>query len=95
MALDRTTVRNVVSLARLRVDEAALDGLADELSNIIGWVEALSEVDTEGVEPMTSVVPMTHRLREDVVTDGGIPDDVLTNAPERRDGFFAVPKVVE
>ncbi len=95
MAVDRATVRRIAALARIKVPDGELDTLAGELSNILGWVEQLGEVDTEGVEPMTSVVPMTLRRREDVVTDGGIRDDILANAPERRDGFFAVPKVVE
>ncbi len=95
MALDRTTVVNVASLARLRVDEAALDGLADELSNIIGWVEALSEVDTEGVEPMTSAAETSLHMRKDQVTDGDLEDKLLLNTPEAAHGFFTVPKVVE
>ena len=95
MAIDKATVLRIAKLARIEVADEATDGLAAELNAILAWVEQLSEIDTEGVEPMTSVVPMTHRLRKDVVTDGGIPDDVLANAPERRDGFFAVPKVVE
>ncbi len=95
MAVDRATVRRIAALARIKVPDGELDKLADELSNILGWVEQLGEVDTAGVEPMTSVVPMKLRRREDVVTDGGIRDDILANAPERRDGFFAVPKVVE
>ncbi len=95
MAVDKATVRRIAQLARIKVPEGDLDKLAGELSNILGWVEQLGEVDTEGVELMTSVVPMTPRQRADEVTDGGIPDDILGNAPERRDGFFAVPKVVE
>ncbi len=95
MAVDKATVRRIAALARIDVPDGDLDKLASELSNILGWVEQLGEVDTEGVEPMTSVVPMTLRLRDDVVTDGAIPDDVLANAPERRADFFAVPKVVE
>ncbi len=95
MAIDRATVRRIATLARIKVPDGDLDKLAGELSNILGWVEQLGEVDTEGVEPMASVVPMTLRRREDVVTDGAIADDVLANAPERRDGFFAVPKVLE
>ncbi len=95
MAVDRATVRRIAMLARIDVPDGDLEKLAGELSNILGWVEQLGEVDTEGVEPMTSVVPMTLRRRDDVVTDGGIADDVLANAPERRDDFFAVPKVVE
>lgn len=95
MAVDRDTVRRIAALARIRVPEADLDRLAAELGNILGWVEQLREVDTAGVEPMASVAHMTLRRREDRVTDGGIRDKVLANAPERHDGFFAVPKVVE
>ncbi len=95
MAVDRATVRQIAALARIKVPDGDLDKLAAELSNILGWVEQLGEVDTEGIEPMTSVVPMTLRRRDDVVTDGAIADDVLANAPERRDRFFAVPKVLE
>ncbi len=95
MAIDRATVRRIAALARIKVPDGDLDKLAGELSNILGWVEQLGEVDTEGVEPMSSVMPMTLRRRDDVVTDGAIADDVLANAPERRDRFFAVPKVLE
>ncbi len=95
MAVDRATVRRIAALARIKVPDGDLDKLAGELSNILGWVEQLGEVDTEGVKPMTSVVPMTPRRRADAVTDGGIRDDVLANAPEHREGFFSVPKVVE
>ena len=95
MAVDKATVRRIATLARIEVPEDDLEKLAGELSNILGWVEQLGEVDTEGVEPMTSVVPMKLRRRADEVTDGNIRDDVLANAPERRDDFFTVPKVVE
>ena len=95
MAVDKATVRRIAALARIKVPDGELDKLADELSNILGWVEQLGEVDTEGVAPMTSVVPMTLRRRDDVVTDGSIRDDILANAPARRDDFFAVPKVVK
>ena len=95
MAVDKATVRRIAALARIQVPEEDLDKLAGELSNILGWVEQLGEVDTAGVEPMTSVVPMKLRRRADEVTDGDIRDDVLANAPERREGFFTVPKVVE
>lgn len=95
MALDTDTVRRIARLARLHIPDADLEPLAGELSNIIGWVEQLSEVDTEGVVPMTSVVETTPHQREDVVNDGGYPDRVLANAPDRADGFFAVPKVIE
>ncbi|MEL0013443.1 MAG: Asp-tRNA(Asn)/Glu-tRNA(Gln) amidotransferase subunit GatC [Alphaproteobacteria bacterium] len=95
MALDTDTVKRIARLARIHVDEADLAPLADELNNIIGWVEQLEEVDTDGVEPMTSVVEMVQRLRADEVTDGGVRDKVLANAPESDDGFFVVPKVIE
>ena len=95
MPLDIETVRNIAFLARIRVPEDELDALACELSNILGWVEQLAGVDTDGVEPMTSVVEMRLHEREDVVDDGERREDVLANAPEREDGFFAVPKVVE
>ena len=95
MALDRETVRRIAYLARIRVPEDALDDLAGELTNIIGWIEQLEEVDTEGVEPMTSVVAMEAPKRKDIVSDGNYSDRVLANAPEADDGFYAVPKVVE
>jgi len=95
MPVDRATVQKIAALARIDVPEAELDKLAAELSNILGWVEQLGEVDTEGVAPMASVIEMTLRRRADEVTDGGIRDDVLANAPDARDGFFAVPKVIE
>lgn len=95
MALDTDTVRRIARLARLHIPDADLEPLAGELSNIIGWVEQLAEVDTEGVEPMTSVVDTMPHQREDVVNDGGYPDRVLANAPDRIDDFFAVPKVIE
>lgn len=95
MALDTDTVKRIARLARIHVDEADLAPLADELNNILGWVEQLDEVDTDGVEPMTSVVEMVQRLRADEVTDGGVRDKVLANAPESDDGFFVVPKVIE
>ncbi|MDP6787425.1 MAG: Asp-tRNA(Asn)/Glu-tRNA(Gln) amidotransferase subunit GatC [Rhodospirillales bacterium] len=95
MPLDETTVRNIAFLARLKVPDEELERLAGELSNIIGWVEQLAEVDTEGVEPMTSVVEMTMPKRTDEVTDGDYAERVLANAPEPASGYFAVPKVVE
>ena len=95
MALDKAAVRNIARLARIRVAEAELDGLAVELSNILTFVEQLGEVDTAGIEPMTSVVAMTLPRRADAVTDGNIADKVLANAPEGTGNFFAVPKVVE
>ena len=95
MSLDRNTVRTIAQLARIRVADEQLDVLAGELSGIIQWVEQLAELDTSGVEPMTSVTAMTPKLRADDVTDGGVRNAVLANAPETVEGFFAVPKVVE
>lgn len=95
MALDKDTVRQVAYLARIDVPDDRLEGLATELSGIIGWVEQLSEVDTDGVEPMTSVTEMTAPMRDDFVTDGAMPEAVLKNAPDAEDGFYTVPKVVE
>ncbi|MFN3971463.1 MAG: Asp-tRNA(Asn)/Glu-tRNA(Gln) amidotransferase subunit GatC [Gemmobacter sp.] len=95
MAIDIDTARKVAHLARIRVAEEDLPRVAAELSGILGFMEELNEVDVEGVAPMTSVTPMRLRLREDAVTDGGYPARVLANAPEAREGFFAVPKVVE
>jgi aspartyl-tRNA(Asn)/glutamyl-tRNA(Gln) amidotransferase subunit C len=95
MAIDKDTARRVAHLARIRVREEDLEPLAQELSGILDFMERLAEVDVEGVEPMTSVTPMALARRADVVTDGGIRDRILANAPDARDGFFAVPKVVE
>jgi aspartyl-tRNA(Asn)/glutamyl-tRNA(Gln) amidotransferase subunit C len=95
MAIDIDTARKVAHLARIRVEEADLPRVAAELSGILGFMEQLNEVDVTGIEPMTSVTPMRLRLRADEVTDGGYPARVLANAPDAREGFFAVPKVVE
>lgn len=95
MSIDRDTARKVAHLARIRVEEGDLDALASEFNTILGFIEQLQEVDVEGVEPMVSVTPMRLRRREDVVTDGGQQAKVLANAPDAREGFFAVPKVVE
>ena len=95
MAIDIDTARKVAKLARIRVEEADLPALADKLSGILGFMEQLGEVDVTGVEPMTSVTPMQLRRRADVVSDGGQQAAVLANAPDAREGFFAVPKVVE
>ena len=95
MAIDAATVRKVARLARIAEPEARLESLASELNGIIAWIEQLNEVDTDGVEPMTSAVAMAAPLREDVVTDGGDAAKVLSNAPKTVDGFFVVPKVVE
>lgn len=95
MSIDIDTARKVAKLARIRVEEAALPALAGELSGILAFMEQLGEVDVTGVEPMTSVTPMRLPRRADVVTDGGIEAQILANAPDAREGFFAVPKVVE
>jgi aspartyl-tRNA(Asn)/glutamyl-tRNA(Gln) amidotransferase subunit C len=95
MSVDAAIVRHIARLARIAVSEAEVEALAPELNNILGWVEQLQEVDVSGVEPMTAVIPNRLRLREDVVTDGGICDKVLANAPLAEHGFFAVPKVIE
>ena len=95
MSVDTDTVRRVARLARIAVSEDELEPLAGELNSILGWVEQLNEVDVDGVEPMTSVTPMALKQRDDVVTDGDRQADVLLNAPDAREGFYAVPKVVE
>ncbi|MEM7222767.1 MAG: Asp-tRNA(Asn)/Glu-tRNA(Gln) amidotransferase subunit GatC [Pseudomonadota bacterium] len=95
MAVDRDTVAAIARLARIRVSAEQQDALAGELSNILGWIEQLGELDTEGVEPMTSVVAVELPLRPDEVTDGGKRDQVLVNGPEATEAFFVVPKVVE
>ncbi|MDX1711115.1 MAG: Asp-tRNA(Asn)/Glu-tRNA(Gln) amidotransferase subunit GatC [Rhodovibrionaceae bacterium] len=95
MAVDKETVARIAKLARIEVDEAQQEALAGELSNILGWVEQLSELDTEDVRPMTSVVEMSLPLREDEITDGQRAEDIVANAPETSHGFFVVPKVVE
>ena len=95
MSIDTDTARRVAKLARIAVPEADLPALARELNGIIGFMEQLNEVDVAGVEPMVSVTPMRLKRRADVVTDGGMAEAVLKNAPHAREGFFAVPKVVE
>jgi aspartyl-tRNA(Asn)/glutamyl-tRNA(Gln) amidotransferase subunit C len=100
MSIDRDTVKKVAGLARIAVTDGEADTLVPELNNILGWVELLGEVDVNGVEPMTAVIPNTLRLRDDVVnadpqTGGNVRDKVLANAPQAEHGFFAVPKVIE
>ena len=95
MAIDAATVRKVARLARIAEPEDKLEPLARELSGIMSWIEQLNEVDTDGVEPMTTSVAMTLPMRDDVVTDGGDAARVLSNAPKSEKGFFVVPKVVE
>jgi aspartyl-tRNA(Asn)/glutamyl-tRNA(Gln) amidotransferase subunit C len=95
VSIDKETARRVAHLARIEVGEAELAPLAAELSAILGFMEQLREVDVEGIEPMSSVTPMALPWRDDAVTDGGYPERVLANAPDAREGFFTVPKVVE
>jgi aspartyl-tRNA(Asn)/glutamyl-tRNA(Gln) amidotransferase subunit C len=95
MSVDADTVRRVAHLARLAVAQDEVEPLKGELNAILAFVEQLSEVDVDGVEPMTSVTPMAMKMRKDEVTDGGIPDAIMQNAPAREDHFFLVPKVVE
>ncbi|MDP3658563.1 Asp-tRNA(Asn)/Glu-tRNA(Gln) amidotransferase subunit GatC [Phenylobacterium sp.] len=95
MAIDAETVRKVARLARIAQPEDRLEPLARELSGIMAWIEQLNEVDTDGVEPMTSAEATVLPMRDDVVTEGGDAARVLANAPKSVDGFFVVPKVVE
>jgi aspartyl-tRNA(Asn)/glutamyl-tRNA(Gln) amidotransferase subunit C len=95
MSLDTTTVRRIAKLARIRVEEGEVARLQTELNGILGWIELLSEVDVEGVQPLTGGAQIALRLREDAVTDGNIAERVLANAPDRVGEFFTVPKVVE
>ncbi|MBU2868894.1 MULTISPECIES: Asp-tRNA(Asn)/Glu-tRNA(Gln) amidotransferase subunit GatC [Pacificibacter] len=95
MSIDIDTARRVASLARIRVEEDALPELAQEFNAVLGFIEQLSEVDVEGIEPMTSVTPQRLKRRTDVITDGDQQAKILKNAPDAREGFFAVPKVVE
>ncbi len=95
MSIDESTAAKVAKLARIKVEEEALPALAQEFNAVLGFIEQLNEVDVEGVEPMVSVTPMRLKRRVDVVTDGDQQDKILSNAPDAREGFFAVPKVVE
>ncbi len=95
MSVTSQQVRHIAKLARIGMDDDEIEALVPELNNILGWVEQLSEVDTDGVEPLTAVIDQKLRLRDDVVTDGNIRDEVLANAPDAQHGFFAVPKVIE
>ena len=95
MSVDTATVRRIAQLARIAVAESEVTHLQGELNAMLAFVEQLSEVNVEGVEPMTSVTPMQMKKRPDVVTDGGIADDIVGNAPATEDHFFLVPKVVE
>lgn len=95
MSVDASTVRRIAHLARIAVAEDEIDHLKRELNAILAWVEQLDEVKVEGVDPMTSVTPMTMKKRADIVTDGGIAEDIVKNAPASEENFFLVPKVVE
>ena len=100
MSVDTATVRHIAKLARLQMSDAEVEALVPELNNILGWVEQLAEVNTDGVEPLATVVDQKLRLRDDVIdadplTGGNVRDKVLLNAPEAQHGFFAVPKVIE
>jgi aspartyl-tRNA(Asn)/glutamyl-tRNA(Gln) amidotransferase subunit C len=95
MSVSTEQVRHIAKLARIAMSDEEIEQLAPELNNILGWVEQLGEVNTDGVEPLTAVIDQKLRLRDDVVTEANIRDEVLANAPEAQHGFFAVPKVIE
>ncbi len=95
MPVDQATVRRIAHLARIKLEEAEVPDLAGELNAILAFVEELAGVDVDSVEPMTSVMPMRMKERPDVVTDGGIADEIVANAPAAEDHYFVVPKVVE
>jgi aspartyl-tRNA(Asn)/glutamyl-tRNA(Gln) amidotransferase subunit C len=95
MSVDQDTVRRIAHLARIAIQENQVEPMVWELNGILDWVEQLNEVETDGVPPMTSVVEAKLPMREDVVTDGGYPEDLTRNAPRSEDNFFRVPKVVE
>ena len=95
MSVDIQQVRHIAKLARIALSDEAIEALVPELNNILGWIEQLSAVDTEGVEPLTAVIDLKQRLRDDVIDDGNIRDKILANAAGAQHGFFAVPKVIE
>jgi aspartyl-tRNA(Asn)/glutamyl-tRNA(Gln) amidotransferase subunit C len=95
MSVSNEQVRHIARLARIAMSDEEIERLVPELNNILGWVEQLGEVNTDGVEPLTAVIEQKLRLRDDVVNDGNIRDEVLANAPDAQHGFFAVPKVIE
>jgi aspartyl-tRNA(Asn)/glutamyl-tRNA(Gln) amidotransferase subunit C len=95
MSVNAEQVRHVARLARIAMSDAEVEAMVPEFNNILGWVEQLAEVDTDGVEPLIAVIANELRLRDDLVNDGEIRDDVLKNAPDAQHGFFAVPKVIE
>ena len=95
MSVNTDQVRHIARLARIKMSDAEIEALAPELNNILGWIEQLGEVNTDGVEPLTAVLDTKLRLRDDVVTEGNCRQEVLANAPGAEHGFFAVPKVIE
>jgi aspartyl-tRNA(Asn)/glutamyl-tRNA(Gln) amidotransferase subunit C len=95
MSVSSEQVRHIAKLARIGMSDPEIEALVPELNKILGWVEQLGEVNTEGVQPLTAVIDQKLRLRDDQITDGDIRDEVLANAPEAQHGFFAVPKVIE
>ena len=95
MSVNTEQVRHIANLARIAMSNEAIEALVPELNQILGWIEQLSHVDTEGVEPLTAVIEQKLRLRDDVIDDGDVRDKVLANAPDAQHGFFAVPKVIE
>lgn len=95
MSVTSDQVRHIAKLARIGMSDAEIEALVPELNNILDWVEQLGEVNTDGIEPLTAVIDQKLRLRDDIVTEGDIRDEVLANAPEAQHGFFAVPKVIE
>ena len=95
MSVNTQQVRHIAKLARIAMSDAEVEAMVPELNAIIGWVEQLGEVNTDGIEPLTAVIDQKLRLRDDVVTDGNIRDAILANAPAAEHGFFAVPKVIE
>ena len=95
MSVSPEQVRHIAKLARIAMSDEEIERLVPELNNILGWVEQLEEVNTDGVDPLTAVVPNALRLREDKVSDGDCRDEILANAPVAEHGFFAVPKVIE
>jgi aspartyl-tRNA(Asn)/glutamyl-tRNA(Gln) amidotransferase subunit C len=95
MSVDAQTVKRIAHLARLKIEEADVAPLQAELNGILGWIEQLNEVDVTSVQPMTVAVAMKLPMRADQITDGGVQEDVLKNAPQAEFGFFAVPKVIE
>ncbi len=95
MSVDTKQVRHIAKLARIAMSDSEIETMVPELNNIIGWIEQLGEVKTDGVEPLTAVIAQNLRLRDDVIDDGNIRDEILANAPDAQHGFFAVPKVIE